>query len=231
MMVAAASRSTPATGAVRTTEAFDQADQGEHLIVARATDPDGLSITKSLTLVITDARMANVSGRGGNDTLNAVAGDGDGTHLDGKGGNDLLQGGRYDDRLVGGAGDDTLLGGGGADQFRFFGNQIEGRSDLDLVLDLNFGEGDLLVFGEFGRGTFRDVGGVNAYSGGTAATLDSYSDIVAAAAASDLVTASRAAPESNDLLLSVMDADGQVQNISITGGWSQYVMAGGTDGL
>jgi hypothetical protein len=33
------------------------------------------------------------------------------------------------------------------------------------------------------------------------------------------------------LLLKITNADGQVQEIVITGGWSQYVAAGGTDGL
>jgi Ca2+-binding RTX toxin-like protein len=201
------------------------------VVVARVTDPDGLSSVRTFTLTITDTKKANASGRSGDDSLFAVASDGDGTHMDGGAGNDRLEGGKYDDRLVGNRGDDVLFGGGGADQFRFFGTQIEGGSDTDRVLDLNFREGDTLVFGDFGAGTFVKSGGVNAFSGGTAAILDSYGDIVSAAAASTLVTARRAAADSNDLLLSVVNASGQVQTVSILGGWAQYVMAGGTDGL
>jgi hypothetical protein len=73
--------------------------------------------------------------------------------------------------------------------------------------------------------------GVNAFNGGTSAILDSFGDIVAAAGASNLVTAKRASQSNDNLLLSISDADGQIQTISITGGWSQYVLAGGTEGL
>jgi Ca2+-binding RTX toxin-like protein len=219
------------TGAIRTTEVYGSADRGNHSVVARVTDAEGLSTTRTFTLTITDTKKGLATGRNGDDTLSAVASDGDGTHMDGKAGNDRLEGGRYDDRLVGNFGDDVLIGGGGADQFRFFGNQIEGRSDTDQVLDLNFGEGDTLVFGDFGAGTFVKSGGVNAFNGGSSAVLDSYGDIVSAAAASDLVTARRGGAESGDLLLSVTDADGQVQTVHVLGGWAQYVMAGGTDGL
>jgi hypothetical protein len=35
----------------------------------------------------------------------------------------------------------------------------------------------------------------------------------------------------DDLRLSVLDVDNQLQTISIVGGWEQYALAGGTDGL
>jgi hypothetical protein len=86
------------------------------------------------------------------------------------------------------------------------------------------------VFGTFGAGTFGGAG-VNAFSNGTAAIFDSYADIVAAAANSTLVTAVRASTSNDNLILRITDVDGQVQNITISNGWSQYVAAGGIDGL
>lgn len=132
--------------------------------------------------------MAHISGRDGNEVLRATD-ETIGTNLSGYGGDDKLFGGKHGDLLIGGAGDDVLTGGAGADQFRFFGNEIAGRSDTDRIQDLNFGEGDRVVFLDFGANTFaKEVGG---YAGGTSAIFDSYSDIVKAAAASDLVTAFR----------------------------------------
>jgi VCBS repeat-containing protein len=177
-----------------------------------------------------DGIKANISGTTGVDDLAATA-DPDGSSINAKAGSDILRGGKFNDILTGGAGDDLMSGGTGADQFRFYGDQIEGASDLDKVFDLDFAQGDTLVFGSFGANTFFKAGGVNAFSGGTAAILDSYADIVSAAAASDLVTAKRASPFNDNLILSVTDADGQIQQISISGGWSQYVLAGGTEGL
>ena len=218
----------PETGELRTTDAFGLDDRGAQTVVVRATDPDGLSATHEVTITVTDAVKAVVTGRRGPDGLSASASDQDGSHLDGGLGNDMLQGDRYDDRLIGGGGDDQLAGGGGADQFRFFGTQIDGGSDFDTITDLDFGTGDTLVFGSFGVGTFIKENGVGAFANGTSAILDSFADVVAAAGASDLITASRSG---SDLILSVLDADGQVQTIGITGAWEQYVLAGGTDGL
>lgn len=118
-----------------------------------------------------------------------------------------------------------------ADQFRFFGDQIEGSSDTDRIFDLNFNEGDKLVFGKFGAGTFEDEGGVNAFSGGSAAIISSYEGIVNAAAGSESVTAFRQGSGNDNLVFRVIDADGQIQDIVITGGYSQYIAAGGSDGL
>jgi Ca2+-binding RTX toxin-like protein len=163
-----------------------------------------------------DGLKTNVTGNASANDLSASSADTDGSNIQAGAGNDILRGGRFDDWLTGGAGDDVMSGGGGADQFRFFGTQIEGTSDLDRIFDLNFGQGDSLVFNNFGANTFFKANGVNAFNGGTSAILDSYSDIVAAAAASNLVTAKRASPGNDNLLLSITDVDGQVQMISIT---------------
>jgi hypothetical protein len=73
---------------------------------------------------------------------------------------------------------------------------------------------------------------VNGFSGGGSAVISSYEGIVNAAAFSDLVTATRGGAYNDNLLLKVTNATtGQVQEVLITGGWSQYIAAGGTDGL
>jgi Ca2+-binding RTX toxin-like protein len=148
-----------ATGQIRTTSAFGPEDQGVRTITVTATDPDGLSTSREISIIVSDGVKAAITGRGGADNLTGSATDQDGSHIDGKNGNDRLQGSQFDDRLVGNGGDDILTGGAGADQFRFFGNQIDGASDFDTITDLNFAEGDTLVFGSFGTGTFFDVGG------------------------------------------------------------------------
>ena len=180
---------------------------------------------------MSDGQRSYRSGTSGNDDLRANYGDRDGTILDGGEGNDILRGGNYNDILVGGAGSDKMFGGLGGDQFRFFGDQIEGTTDTDFIYDLKFGEGDTLVFGTFGAGTFTDQAGVNAFAGGTSAIISSYEGIVNAARTSDDVTAYRESDNNDNLILRITDADGQLQHIVITGGYSQYLAAGGTDGL
>jgi Ca2+-binding RTX toxin-like protein len=143
----------------------------------------------------------------------------------GNAGDDVLIGGNFADLLIGGLGDDRLTGGGGADQFRFFGNQIDGASDTDRILDLNFAEGDTLVFGSFAGGTFFKANGVNAFDGGRAAILDSWSDIVAADRASDRISASGTGTNGEDLLLQIVNGTGQIENIVIAGGFARYQSA------
>jgi Ca2+-binding RTX toxin-like protein len=178
-----------------------------------------------------DGRRANTSGNNQANDLRAIYGDEDGTVINAGAGNDTLRGGNYDDILTGGAGSDKMFGGRGADQFRFFGDQIEGGRDTDFIYDLNFGDGDTLVFGTFGANTFADTAGVNAFAGGSAAIISSFQGIVNAAAGSDSVTAYRESNTNDNLILVVTDADGELQQIVITGGYSQYLAAGGTDGL
>jgi Ca2+-binding RTX toxin-like protein len=183
---------------------------------------------------MSDGKKAYVGNGAGDGDIRATT-DVDGTILFGGAGNDILRGGRYGDILTGGSGDDQLFGGASGDQFRFFGDQIEGASDSDDVYDLNFGAGDTLVFGSFGAGTFSDSNGVNSFSSPTgadsAAIISSFEGIVNAAAFSDRVTAFREGAGNNNLVLQITDADGQIQNIVISNGYSQYIAAGGTDGL
>jgi Ca2+-binding RTX toxin-like protein len=178
-------------------------------------------------MATTDGLKAYVRGTAGNDDARANYGDADGTIIDTGAGNDILRGGRFDDILVGRAGDDQMFGGAGADQFRFFGNQIEGASDTDKIRDLNFSEGDSLVFGNFGAGTFQDHAGENAFTNGTAAKITSWVGVVNAVDHSDLIGAHRLGLGNDTLVLSLANAQGQIENVQITGGWSAYVAAGG----
>lgn len=170
------------------------------------------------------------NGSSGNDDIRATN-DVDGTLLQAGAGDDILRGGKYDDVLVGGSGNDQMFGGDGADQFRFFGSQIDGASDSDRIYDLDFSEGDTLVFGNYAAGTFVDDDGVNGFTLGTAASISSWEGVVNAVDNSALVTASRQSIYNDNLILSIDTGAGQVQNLVITGGYSAYVAAGGTEGV
>jgi Ca2+-binding RTX toxin-like protein len=88
--------------------------------------------------VLGGSGTANIQGNDANDLL--VGGAANDT-IGGQGGNDTLFGNAGDDQISGGTGNDFLTGEDGADVFRFttdFGS--------DTVTDLNFAEGDRLVF-------------------------------------------------------------------------------------
>ncbi len=178
---------------------------------------------------MSDGKKAYVRGTSGDDDLRAVYGDVDGTIFDALAGDDIMRGGNYNDIFNGGAGDDEMFGGLGADEFRFFANTIDGGQDTDFVYDLNFGQGDVLNIANFGAGTFAMSAGVNAWNGGSNAVIRSYEGIVNAVNGSANVTAFRAGEFNDDLILRVLDTDGDVQNIYISNGFSQYISAGGVE--
>lgn len=162
---------------------------------------------------------------GGNALDNDIQSSGrNGTILNGQAGDDILRGSRGDDILTGGSGNDQLWGGDGADQFRFFGNNIEGASDLDKIYDLDFAEGDTLVFGNYGNVHFSDAAGVNAFDGGGAAQISSWQGLVNVVEGSDLVSVSRKGT-TDVLILTIDNGAGQIQSIHITGGWAAYSAA------
>ncbi len=171
-----------------------------------------------------------ISGTSGADDLR-VAPDGDGTTLAAGAGNDILRGGKFNDVLIGGSGDDQMFGGAGADRFVFSGREIEGASDRDRIYDLTFDDGDTIVLGSYARNTFGDAAGLDGYAGGTSAVISSYSGLASAAASSDMVTALRASPHNDNLLLRLTNEAGQVQEILISNAWTDFLQAGGSDGL
>jgi Ca2+-binding RTX toxin-like protein len=196
-----------------------------------------------------DDRLKGASGddliRGleGNDRLRGKSGD---DLLEGGDGHDRLRGGTGDDWLIGGAGNDTMWGGCGADQFRFDGRQISG-CDTDVIKDLSFAEGDKLVLFGFAAGTFDDQDGifettvandlditvpypVDPSRYGEGAVIDSVADLTELARFSDAVTASRLG-SSNTLVLTITDADGDVQIIRLAHMYQDYLAAGGELGI
>ena len=181
-------------------------------------------------MAVSDGNRSYVGNGAGNGDIQANGNDADGTILNAGAGNDILRGGAYNDILSGGSGDDQMFGGDGADQFRFFGDQQTGL-DTDRVYDLDFSEGDTLVFGNWGAGTFNEDTGVDALNpSNNGAIISSWEGVVNAVNFSGNVTANREAPGNDNLVLTITDADGDVNNIVITGGYSQYIAAGGTDG-
>lgn len=169
------------------------------------------------------ADQAYVGGNAGNNDIKATN-DVDGTVLNGGDGNDTLRGGKYDDLITGGSGDDLLFGGGGADQFRFFGNDIDGAKDTDKIFDLNFDEGDTLVFGSYAAGTFSDADGENAFAGGGSASISSFEGLVNAVSGSGGNMTVSQKGTSNVLILSI-DTGAGIQEIHITGAWAAYQAA------
>lgn len=183
------------------------------------TDPDS---TKRIERIIemSDGNKAYVGDGAGNGDIRATN-DVDGTILNGGAGNDALRGGRYDDILSGGSGNDSYYGGDGADQFRFFGNQIDGAGDTDKVLDLDFSEGDSIVFGNYGAESFADTDGANAYNGGGDVQISSWEGLVAAVQQlGERATVSQKGT-TDVLILSIMVGE-QIQEIQITGGFAAF---------
>ncbi|RVU07922.1 hypothetical protein EOE18_02295 [Novosphingobium umbonatum] len=168
-----------------------------------------------------------VGGTSGNDDLRANSQDTDGSYLFARGGDDILRGGKYDDVLTGGAGSDQYYGGAGADQFRFFGYDVT-TGDRDRVYDLNFSDGDTIVFGSFATDTFADAAGINAYTNGTAATISSFEGLANMVNDADAVWATRKG--TTDLLILHVTVGTETQTIEISNAYSAYVAAGGLIG-
>jgi len=80
----------------------------------------------------------SIFGNGGNDVLK------------GGGGRDTIEGGAGDDFIQGGKDRDIMLGGEGADTFYFDWKDLSGGVKLDRIDDLNFDEGDRIIFGKNG---------------------------------------------------------------------------------
>lgn len=107
-------------------------------------------------------------------------------------GNDIIHGGGNNDQMFGWGGDDELLlrwdqdtanGGDGADTFILDGRYVD-DGDAHVIEDLNFADGDTLVFRYMDAGTFdNDVDLANnlaVANAGATATFDSVEDILEA---------------------------------------------------
>jgi len=84
----------------------------------------------------------DIDGTSGNDVIRAGKGN---DKVDGKGGNDKVDGDSGNDKLNGGAGNDSYIGGKGADEFRFKSGELQ-APDVDRIEDLNFADGDIIIF-------------------------------------------------------------------------------------
>jgi Ca2+-binding RTX toxin-like protein len=165
-----------------------------------------------------------VRGTSGNDDLAALS-NVTGSQIRGGDGNDVLRGGKADDILIGGAGDDSLYGGGGADQFRFFGDQIGGASDTDRLYDLNFGEGDTIVFGKF-DGLFTDkVAGLNSFDNGDSAIISSWAGLAHAYETSGGRITYTGGAATDLLFISFDNGNGQTQTLRISNGYAAFQAA------
>ena len=90
---------------------FEQSQS--HTVKVVATDKDGLSVERVLTVQVVDVLNENISASAAADHL---VGGGGADIFRGLGGEDVLAGGAGNDTLDGGAGKDTLDGGAGADR-------------------------------------------------------------------------------------------------------------------
>ena len=150
-----------------------------------------------------------------------------GAAIDGGAGNDVLRGGAGNDILNGGPGDDQYYGGAGADQFLFFGSDLVVRPSVDRLYDLNFSAGDVLVLRHFSPDTFAAARGIAVVDQGSGAVISSWAGLVQATRGSGFVRAGRASPYNDNLVVRIIKDSGQTQQIVVTGGWPDYVAAGG----
>lgn len=166
-----------------------------------------------------------VRGTAGNDTLGNTS-----TPLNqlinAGAGNDVLRGGKGDDRIIGGAGDDIMSGGAGADQFYFNGADVgAGDKATDRIVDLNFADGDTIVFDNYGSNFFADHTGVNAMDSGNDAIISSFAGLKNLVANSG--GAISATNGNNNLLILTITYDtDHTQVIRISNGWAGYDAAG-----
>lgn len=153
-----------------------------------------------------------------------------GSVINGLAGDDILRGGKGDDIITGGKGNDLMYGGSGADQFRFFASDTAGStasSETDKIFDLNFKEGDSLVFGGFAANYFQDASGINAYnSGGNvdgAAQITSWDGLASAINHAGWGFTQKG---NTDVAILTYNVTGVTQQIDISGGYAALVAAG-----
>lgn len=145
---------------------------------------------------IGDARANVIQTLGADDVVHGGLGD---DRITDWRGDDWLEGGGGNDTLNGGYGSDTMIGGAGADTFMIRVSETE-PGDHDLIADLDFASGDVLVLTQFARGTFTDP-----YYFGTTATVRSFEDLIAVC---DAAPISLASMTDDGLILSIQSQGG-----------------------
>ena len=198
----------------------DQTDAGNS-VIAKLIDGSKLLTAQDIAQLRHDAPIIN--GTAGDDKLN-------GTNRDdimlGGTGNDALSGGRGDDVLIGGLGNDTYYGGLGADRFVYSGLGRNGP-ESERIMDLSFGDGDVIEFSGFGAKVFGTAAGVDLVSNGTTSSVlvNSLNDLVELSKL-DSVTMSRKG-KTDLLIVSIRDDDGDVLDIQLTNMYNSYASVGG----
>lgn len=121
---------------------LDYEQATSHKIVVKVTDSIGASVTKTLTLSLSDVLNESAVGSSGSDNLSGgtgndnLAGDAGDDVLSAGAGNDKVDGGTGNDKLWGGLGKDTLAGGIGKDIF-VFNTKPNKKTNLDKITDFN----------------------------------------------------------------------------------------------
>jgi Ca2+-binding RTX toxin-like protein len=135
---------------------------GVKSIQVQATDLAGNTDTESLNIEIVGISPDNFIGGNGDNTFFGFGGD---------------------DEFLLRFGNDTVTGGDDADLFKFDGRYVN-DGDAHTITDLDFSEGDTILFRFFDPGTFDDLADpgnpLQVTNGGQTATFDSVEDIVEA---------------------------------------------------
>lgn len=143
-------------------------------------------------------------------------------------GNDTLVGNRGDDIIVGGRGNDVLHGGVGADTF-VFDSKTMTRLEVDQVRDLNFRDGDRLVFEGF-QNTFDKLPSGLFANGDKMQSLivDSMTDLMALGRLDHVVVSRHG--NNNTLLVSIAESDGNMLQLQLNNIFASFIQAGGQMG-
>jgi Ca2+-binding RTX toxin-like protein len=137
-------------------------------------------------------------------------------------GDDTIYGGRGNDTISGGSGNDAMGGGSGADVFMFSGLEGSGNQ-VDKIGDFRFAEGDALVFSDFLVKSMDKTGKAALQT--LNVEIDSVEDLVDLGQL-DAVQFSRRG-RTDTLILQITEANGDVQELQLTGLFEQFVQAGG----
>jgi Ca2+-binding RTX toxin-like protein len=137
---------------------FDYEQAASHTVTVRATDKDGLSVTRSLVVQVGDVTREDLRGSGAADIF---VGGSNADSFRGFGGNDVLTGGAGNDLLFGGLGKDVLTGGIGRDIF-VFDSTPNNKTNIDTLKDFSVRDDsiwlDNAIFKKIGSGSAKKPG-------------------------------------------------------------------------
>jgi Ca2+-binding RTX toxin-like protein len=182
---------------------LDYEQSSSHNIVVQAADAHGDFSTQTFTVAITDVNPENVTGDGGNNSIQGGPGN---DTLFGKGGDDTLNGGDGNDVLHGNTGDDILLGGPGDDT-------------------LYGGDGNDILDGGTGTNVLNGANGASGTGGGFVDTVGYLSSTVGVTV-SLAVSGPQATGNGTDTLLNFDNIIGSNYSDALTGDAGDNVLSG-----